>query len=200
MNPGISDTLNQQLSSGAALGQQGMMAEAQGNPGAAAQLYDNAIGWITQSMATAQQWGMLIPDGVHAALANAHACAARAKTAMGMPPAAWPHWNQAPFELNQAITQNSRFAPYHAAAGLQDRRRLSGHGGQVRVNGSAINRPPRTLQSGNHRFARALLRGAAARAGATAAVSPCDASLADSALSPVPGQLIAVQKLRFASR
>jgi hypothetical protein len=60
---------------------------------------------------------MLVPDGVHAALANAHACAARAKTAMGMAPAAWPHWNQALFELNQAITQNPRFAPYHAAAG-----------------------------------------------------------------------------------
>lgn len=118
MNPAITATLNQQLMSGSAFGQQGMLAESQGNPMAAAQLYEQAIGWIQQSMATAQQWGMFIPDGVHAALANAHACAARAKTTLGQPPAAWPHWNQALFELNQAIRQNPEFAGYHAAAGM----------------------------------------------------------------------------------
>lgn len=118
MNPAITATLNQQLMSGAAFGQQGMLAESQGNPMGAAQLYEQAIGWIQQSMATAQQWGMFIPDGVHAALANAHACAARAKTALGQPPAAWPHWNQALFELNQAIMLNPGYAGYHAAAGM----------------------------------------------------------------------------------
>lgn len=117
MNPAVNVTLNQQLMSGAALGQQGMVAEAQGNPMAAAQLYEQAIAWIQQSMGTAQQWGVFIPHGVHATLANAHACAARAKTALGQPPAAWPHWQQALFELNQALQQFPQFAPYHAAAG-----------------------------------------------------------------------------------
>jgi hypothetical protein len=117
MNPAINASLNQQLMSGAAMGQQGMMAEAQGNPMMAAQLYEQAIGWIQQSMGTAQQWGVFIPHGVHAALAHAHACAGRAKTALGQQPFAWPHWQQALVELNQAIAQCPQFAPYHAAAG-----------------------------------------------------------------------------------
>jgi len=54
---------------------------------------------------------------VHAALANAHACAARAKTAMGMAPAAWPALESGALRLNQAITQNPRFAPYTRSAG-----------------------------------------------------------------------------------
>lgn len=117
MNPPIDATLNQQLMSDAAMGQQGMMAEAQGNALVAAQLYEQAIGWIQQSMGTAQQWGVFIPHGVHAALVHAHACAGRAKTALGQPPNAWPHWQQALFELNQALTQCPQFAPYHAAGG-----------------------------------------------------------------------------------
>lgn len=116
-NPALSATLNQQLMSGVAAGQQGMMAEAQGNAAMAAQLYEQAIGWIQQSMGTAQQWGVFIPHGVHAALANAHACAGRAKTALGQQPFAWQHWQQALVELNQALAQCPQFAPYHAAAG-----------------------------------------------------------------------------------
>jgi len=116
-NPALTATLNQQFMSGAAMGQQGMMAEAQGNAMVAAQLYEQAIGWFQQSMGTAQQWGVFIPHGVHAALAHAHACAGRAKTALGQPPSAWPHWQQALFELNQALAQCPQFAPYHAAAG-----------------------------------------------------------------------------------
>ena len=117
MNPAINATLNQQFMSGSVAGQQGMMAEAQGNAMMAAQLYEQAIGCIQQSMATAHQWGVFVPHGVHAALAHAHACAGRAKTALGQQPYAWPHWQQALLELNQALAECPQFAPYHAAAG-----------------------------------------------------------------------------------
>jgi len=117
MNPVISATLNQQMMSGAACGQQGMLAESQGNAMAAAQCYDQAIGWIQQSMLTAQQWGTFVPDGVFAALANAHASAARVKNLLGYPPIAWQHLSQALGCLNQAIAQNPCMAVYHSAAG-----------------------------------------------------------------------------------
>ena len=117
MNPVISATLNQQMMSGAACGQQGMLAESQGNAMAAAQCYDQAIGWIQQSMLTAQQWGTFVPDGVFATLANAHASAARVKNLLGYPPMAWQHLSQALGCLNQAIAQNPRMAVYHSAAG-----------------------------------------------------------------------------------
>ncbi len=117
MNPVISATLNQQLMSGTACGQQGMFAESQGNALGAAQSYDQAIGWIQQSMMTAQQWGMFVPDGVHATLANAHACAARVKNMLGYSPMAWQHLQQSLACLNQAIAQNPYLPVYHAAAG-----------------------------------------------------------------------------------
>jgi tetratricopeptide (TPR) repeat protein len=117
MNPAVNATLNQQLMSGYTLAQQGTAAESVGNAAGAAQLYDQAIQWIYQSMMTAMQWNVFIPDTVHASLANAHNCAARVKNQLGLQPVAWQHLNQSLMSLNQAIAQNPNVAGYHAAAG-----------------------------------------------------------------------------------
>jgi hypothetical protein len=117
MNPAANATLNQQLMSGYTLAQQGVAAESMGNAVAAAQLFDQGIYCIQQSMMNAMQWGIFIPDAVHASLANAHSCAARVKSRLGMQPVAWQHLGYSLMSLNQAIAQNPNVAGYHAAAG-----------------------------------------------------------------------------------
>jgi tetratricopeptide (TPR) repeat protein len=110
-------TLNQQLMTGRTLGQQGMFAEMQGNFAGAAQSYDQAIVWIYQSMTTAQQSGVYVPDHIHFTFAFAHFSAARAKGLLGWAPMAWTHLNQSLAALNQAVAINPNVVQYHVAAG-----------------------------------------------------------------------------------
>ena len=116
-NPGPQASLQQQLMTGMAYGQQGMLAEQQGNLMGAAQMYDQAAGVIRQSIANAQSWNVFVPDGVHAALAEACACEARVLNAVGNGAMAWQCLNLALAELNQAIALNPGAAPYHLGAG-----------------------------------------------------------------------------------
>lgn len=116
MNPAIA-MANEQLTRGCTLGQQAMFAESQSNYPVAAQMYDQAIGWIQQSMATAQMSGMFVPDHVCFTSAFAHFSAARAKNVLGWKPMAWSHLNQALALLNQAVAMNPRVVQYHVAAG-----------------------------------------------------------------------------------
>ncbi len=116
MNP-IFATLNQQLMTGNTLGQQGMFAEMQGNYLGAAQSYDQAIAWIFQSITTAQQSGVFVPDYIHFTFAFAHSSAARVKSMLGWMPIAWNHLNQSLAALNQAIAINPNVVQYYVAAG-----------------------------------------------------------------------------------
>jgi len=109
--------LNQMLINGNTLGQQGMFAETQGNYPGAAQWYDQSIGWIHQSMITAQQSGISIPDNIYFIFASAHFNAARVKNRLGWAPVARNHLNQSLAALNQAIVINPRIVQYHVGAG-----------------------------------------------------------------------------------
>jgi tetratricopeptide (TPR) repeat protein len=110
-------TINQQFMTGCNLGQQGMATEMAGNLPAAVQLYDQSLAWIQQSMVTAQQSGVFIPDNVLFAFSYTHFSAARAKNLLGWAPMAWAHLNQALGALNQAIAINPSAVQYHVAAG-----------------------------------------------------------------------------------
>jgi tetratricopeptide (TPR) repeat protein len=117
MNERLLAILNQQLMTGRTLGQQGMLAEMQGNYAGAAQSYDQAVAWIYQSVTTAHQSGVYVPDHIHFTFAFAHFSAARAKSLLGWAPMAWNHLNQSLAALNRAIAINPNVVQYHVAAG-----------------------------------------------------------------------------------
>ena len=110
-------TINQQFMTGCNFGQQGILAETAGNLPAAAQLYDQILAWIQQSMVTAQQSGVSVPDNVLFALSYTNFSAARAKNLLGWAPMASTHLNHALGDLNQAIAINPGAVQYHVAAG-----------------------------------------------------------------------------------
>jgi tetratricopeptide (TPR) repeat protein len=107
-----------QFQQGLYLGNQAMMAEQMGNPGAAVPMYDQAIAMIAQSMTLAMQSGMPVPDNVFFCLAQCHFSAARAKAAVGWPQAVPMHLMQAREAIGRAISINPGFFQYHSAAGV----------------------------------------------------------------------------------
>lgn len=98
--------LNQQVNTGYQFGNQGLLAEMQGNYPTAASFYDQAVVWIAQSIMTAQQFMVPVPDAVYGALAFAHFAAARAKMFTGATPMAQMHLNQALMAINMATASN----------------------------------------------------------------------------------------------
>ena len=109
--------LNQYYYQGCNAGQQGMMAEANGNIPSAAQLYDQSIMLITNSVTLARQYGVFVPDPILFTLAFSHYCAARVKGLLGWTPAASGHLAQSLDTLNQAIAINPNLFQYHGLAG-----------------------------------------------------------------------------------
>ena len=118
MNQPFPAPYEQQLAAARSNGQQAMLWESQGNPAGAAQGYDQAIGWTIQSMNTAMQCGVFIPDAIHFELGYAHLSAARVKATMGWMPVAQQHLFQAMGSVNQAIAINPHMANYHVLAGV----------------------------------------------------------------------------------
>ncbi len=110
--------LNQQFMLGCGFGQQGMQAESFGNPGAAAQLYDQAAGCIQQCIALAAQSGTPIPEHVFFTAALAHFNAFRIKGTLGMGPMAWLNLNMGLQAINSAIGLNPNQYQYHSLAGM----------------------------------------------------------------------------------
>jgi tetratricopeptide (TPR) repeat protein len=108
--------LNQQYMQACSAGQQAMMMEASGNGPAAAQLYEQAIAVLGNSMTMARQWGVFIPDDIFFTFAYSHFSAARVEAALGWPQAP-AHLALALDALNQAIAVNPNVFQYHAVAG-----------------------------------------------------------------------------------
>src|ERR1039457_5081175 len=98
--PNIYFELNQQYMQACGAGQQAMMREAAGNGGAAAQLYEQAIALLGNSMMVAWQSGVFIPDSIQYAFAYSHFSAARVEAALG--------WPQAPAHLAMALDALNR--------------------------------------------------------------------------------------------
>ncbi len=71
-----------------------------------------------QSMNSAMQCGVFIPDAIHFELGYAHMSSARVKAIMGWLPAAQQHLFQALGSVNQAIAINPRMPNYHVLAGV----------------------------------------------------------------------------------
>lgn len=117
INP-IYGMLNQQFMFGCGFGQQGMQAESFGNPGAAAQLYEQAAGCIQQCIALAAQSGTPIPENVFFTAALANFNAFRMKGALGMGPMAWLNLNMGLQAINSAISLNPNQYQYHFLAGM----------------------------------------------------------------------------------
>jgi tetratricopeptide (TPR) repeat protein len=117
MFPDVYSVINQQFQMGCASAQQAMTWEASGNVMGAAQLYDQAIAVVANSVGQAAQYGVLVPDHVHFTLAVIHYNAARVKIAMGWQAPALAHLNASLLCLNQAIGMNPNMFQYHNAAG-----------------------------------------------------------------------------------
>lgn len=109
--------LNQQMSAAFESGRQGMLAETQGNNFGAAQWYNQAILQVQGAMASAQQFGVFIPDQIYYTLAYAGYSAARANSQLGNWPEFWRHCNGALWALNAALAINPNQVMYHVAAG-----------------------------------------------------------------------------------
>lgn len=110
--PSPFNIINQQYMTGCNFGQQGIYAEQIGNLWAAMQSYDQAIAYIQQSIAFAQQSGIHIIGKVYYDLAQAHFSNARVKNLLGYSEMSWYHCNQAQFTLNQALAAD----PYLASS------------------------------------------------------------------------------------
>jgi tetratricopeptide (TPR) repeat protein len=117
-NPGAQLQLQQQFMQGCAVAQQGMMVEASGNVGAAAQYYDQSASILSSCIATAQQCQVPIDAQGWFSLSWCHFNAARVKSMLGWGAAAPAHLMQAHSALNAAIAMNPMFAPYHSAMGV----------------------------------------------------------------------------------
>jgi tetratricopeptide (TPR) repeat protein len=114
--PNIYFELNRQYMQACGVGQQAMMMEASGNGPAAAQLYEQAIAVLGNSMMLARQSGVFIPDSILYTSAYSHFSAARVEAAIGWPQAP-AHLAMALDALNQAIAVNPNVFQYHAMAG-----------------------------------------------------------------------------------
>jgi tetratricopeptide (TPR) repeat protein len=115
-SPNIYFVLNQQYMQACGAGQQAMMMEASGNGPAAAQLYEQAIAVLGNSMMVARQSGVFVTDSILYTFAYSHFSAARVEAAMGWPLAP-AHLAIALDALNQAIAVNPSVFQYHALAG-----------------------------------------------------------------------------------
>jgi len=114
--PNIYFLLNQQYMQACGVGQQAMMMEASGNGLAVAQLYEQAIAVLGNSMMMARQYGVFVPDSILYTFAYSHFSAARVEAAMCWPQAP-AHLAMALDALNQAIAANPNVCQYHALAG-----------------------------------------------------------------------------------
>ena len=110
--------LQQQFMQGSSLAQQGMMLEASGNVAGAAQCYNDASMLLSQCLVAAQQFQVPIGDQGWFSLAWCHFNAARTQTMLGWGAMAPAHLMQAHNALNNALTLNPSFGPYHAAMGV----------------------------------------------------------------------------------
>jgi tetratricopeptide (TPR) repeat protein len=115
---GPQQILQQQFMQGCSVGQQGYMWEMQGNLQGACQCYDQAAAILTNCVATAQQYMVPIDAQGWFSLAWCHFNAARTKTMLGWGMAAPAHLGQAQMALNNAISMNPMFGPYHSAMGV----------------------------------------------------------------------------------
>ncbi|HEY1758185.1 MAG TPA: tetratricopeptide repeat protein [Bryobacteraceae bacterium] len=114
--PNINFLLNQQYSEACAAAQQAWMLEASGNAMGAAQMYEQALGVLWNSMTMAGQSGVFIPDSILYTFGYWHLTAARVESSMGWPQAP-AHLAMALDALNRAIAINPNLFQYHAVAG-----------------------------------------------------------------------------------
>src|ERR1017187_2952100 len=140
-SPNIYLVLNQQYMQACGAGQQAMMMEASGNGPAAAQLYEQAIAVLGNSMMVARQSGVFVPDSILYTFAYSHFSAARVEAAMSWPLAP-AHLAIALDALNQAIAVNPSVFQYHALAGAvlaaQGNLLWAGHPGAIYWGPSSV--------------------------------------------------------------